>query len=62
MPYPQNLETALLVEAEVRKGGAVPATIAVIAGVPYVGECAWRRSLLSYIISDRPLGHCTDRC
>lgn len=32
MPYPQNYETALAVEAEVRKHGAVPATIAVIGG------------------------------
>ena len=37
MPYPQNLETALEVEAAVRSGGAVPATIAVIAGVCCVG-------------------------
>lgn len=32
MPWPQNLETALRVEAEVRAHGAVPATIAVIEG------------------------------
>lgn len=32
MPYPRNVETALRVEAEVRAAGAVPATIAVIAG------------------------------
>jgi pseudouridine-5'-phosphate glycosidase len=32
MAYPQNLETALAVEAIVRAGGAVPATIAVIGG------------------------------
>ncbi|MFM9843665.1 MAG: pseudouridine-5'-phosphate glycosidase [Dongiaceae bacterium] len=32
MAYPQNLETALVVEAIVREGGAVPATIAVIGG------------------------------
>jgi len=37
MPYPQNLETALAVEAIIRKGGAVPATIAIIAGRPCVG-------------------------
>jgi pseudouridine-5'-phosphate glycosidase len=37
MPYPQNVETALLVEEEVRKYGAVPATIAIINGVPTVG-------------------------
>lgn len=32
MPYPQNAETALAVEAAVRDGGAVPATIAVLGG------------------------------
>jgi len=37
MPWPDNLETALAVEAEVRKGGGVPATVAVLGGVPTVG-------------------------
>ena len=37
MPYPQNVETALRVEEEVKKSGAVPATIAIIDGVPTVG-------------------------
>lgn len=32
MPYPQNVQTALAVEAEVRQGGAVPATIAILGG------------------------------
>jgi len=32
MPYPQNVATALQVEAEVRKHGAVPATIAIVNG------------------------------
>ncbi len=32
MPYPQNVETALKVEAIIRENGAVPATIAVIGG------------------------------
>ncbi|MEM1340889.1 MAG: pseudouridine-5'-phosphate glycosidase [Pseudomonadota bacterium] len=37
MPYPQNLETARAVEEEVRAQGAVPATIAVLRGVPHIG-------------------------
>ena len=37
MPYPQNVETARLVEAEVRANGAAPATIAVIEGVLCIG-------------------------
>ena len=30
MPYPQNVETARQVEADIRAAGAVPATIAMI--------------------------------
>ena len=37
MPYPQNVETARRVEAEVRAAGAVPATIAVMEGRIHVG-------------------------
>lgn len=37
MPYPRNLETARAVEDEVRKEGAVPATIAVQGGRILVG-------------------------
>ncbi len=37
MPYPQNLETALMVEKTVRENGAVPATIAIIDGIIRVG-------------------------
>ena len=37
MPYPSNLETARLVEDEVRRAGAVPATIAVIEGQIRIG-------------------------
>lgn len=37
MPYPQNVDTARRVEEEVRKCGAVPATIAVINGELCIG-------------------------
>jgi len=37
MPYPQNLETARLVEADIRTSGAVPATIAVLDGQIHIG-------------------------
>lgn len=37
MPYPQNVETAILVEEEVRQQGAIPATIAIIQGRLIVG-------------------------
>lgn len=37
MPFPQNVETARRVEAEVRAHGAVPATIAIMAGRIHIG-------------------------
>lgn len=37
MPYPDNVKTALTVEKTVKENGAVPATIAIIKGVPTVG-------------------------
>ena len=37
MPYPQNVETARLVEAEVRAQGAVPATIAIMDRRIHIG-------------------------
>lgn len=37
MPFPQNVETARLVEDDVRAAGAVPATIAVLDGKLHVG-------------------------
>jgi pseudouridylate synthase len=48
MPYPENLTTARSLESQVRNGGAVPATIAVIGGVLCVGlsdaELEWLAS------------------
>ena len=40
MPYPQNVETAKLVEKTVRENGAVPATIAILNGKMCVGISA----------------------
>ncbi len=37
MPYPRNLETAILLENEIRLHGATPATIAVIGGKIKIG-------------------------
>ncbi len=37
LPYPQNIETAFKLEAVIRAGGAVPATIAVFDGEFFVG-------------------------
>ena len=37
MPFPQNVETAMLVETTIRQAGAVPATIAVMGGAVHIG-------------------------
>lgn len=37
MPYPQNFETAKELEVIVKENGAVPATIAILDGVPCIG-------------------------
>lgn len=37
MPFPQNVETAQRVEAELRRHGAVPATIALMSGQIHIG-------------------------
>jgi pseudouridine-5'-phosphate glycosidase len=37
MPYPQNIEVAAQVEADIRAAGAVPATIAVLDGRLHIG-------------------------
>lgn len=61
MPYPQNVETALRVEKEVRDNGAIPATIAIINGVPTVGcskeeiECLGKAGLSATKVSRRDI-------
>ena len=37
MPYPRNVQTAMLVEKTVRDNGAVPATIGIIDGEITIG-------------------------
>ena len=37
MPYPQNLETARMIEDEIRDAGVIPATIAVLDGCIHIG-------------------------
>ncbi len=48
MPWPQNVETALRVEAAVRESGAVPATIAIIGGRLKAGLSAGDIDFLGY--------------
>ena len=51
MLYPKNLQTAMEVEAIVRDNGAIPATIAILDGVPHVGQLS---------ASSRASSTCTD--
>ncbi len=73
MPWPQNYETALAVEDEVRKAGAIPATIAVFEGRIHVGldksQIEWlakaenvmklSRADLAFALSEKRIGSTT---
>src|ERR1039458_515959 len=73
MPYPENLETARSLESQVRAGGAVQATIAVIGGVICAGlsdtELEWlataknvlklSRNDLPYALATKKIGATT---
>ncbi|MEP7165407.1 MAG: pseudouridine-5'-phosphate glycosidase [Ferruginibacter sp.] len=73
MPWPKNVETALSVEAAVRKEGAIPATIAIKDGKCFVGlsedeveyfgkeKNVWKVSLrdMPYVISKKLPGATT---
>ncbi|MDX1417159.1 MAG: pseudouridine-5'-phosphate glycosidase, partial [Candidatus Promineifilaceae bacterium] len=37
LPYPQNVETAVMMETAVRESGAIPATIGIIGGQIIIG-------------------------
>jgi pseudouridylate synthase len=52
LPRPQNLETALRLEQAVRDAGAVPATIAVLAGRVRIGL---DRAALEYVANHQPV-------
>jgi pseudouridylate synthase len=47
LPYPNSVETALAMEAAIRAGGAVPATIAILSGQIHVGLSADQIDLLA---------------
>src|SRR5260370_38886741 len=73
MPHPENLETARSLESQVRAGGAIPATIAVMGGVICAGlsdtELEWlataknvlklSRNDLPYALATRRIGATT---
>lgn len=53
MPYPRNLEVARAVEEVVKSVGAVPATIAIINGVPKIGINSEEMELLGAAPGDK---------
>ncbi|MEU1624444.1 pseudouridine-5'-phosphate glycosidase [Streptomyces sp. NPDC020096] len=57
LPRPRNLRVAGELEAIVRAGGAVPATIAVLDGVPHVGLDAAQLERVANDAAMRKLGH-----
>lgn len=73
MPYPENVQTALGIEAIVRNHGAIPATIAIMEGKCHVGlsgaqienlgkaKDVWKVSLrdIPYVISKKLVGATT---
>ena len=67
MPYPKNVETALLVEQTIRDNGAVPATIAVIGGAldclypPENKGLADEIAAHGAVISEFPMGRAPNR-
>lgn len=73
MPYPKNVETAMAVEAVIRKNGAIPATLAILNGRCHVGlssdeieqfgkaDNVWKVSLrdMPYVVSKKLMGATT---
>jgi pseudouridine-5'-phosphate glycosidase len=57
LPRPRNLRVATELEALVRDGGAVPATIAVLDGVPHVGLDSAQLERVASDTALRKLGH-----
>jgi len=64
MPYPQNVETALAVEHEIRKVGAIPVTIGILDGKLKIGmtpdeiETFGKRQHEIMKVSRRDIGYC----
>jgi pseudouridine-5'-phosphate glycosidase len=61
LPYPDNVQTALMMEAAVREGGAVPATIAIIQGQLFVGLTAEQVEYLGRPQPGRVVRKCSRR-
>lgn len=61
LPYPQNVETALLMETAVRDGGALPATIGIIGGEIIVGLSQEQMDYLGRLAGKDSVRKCSRR-
>lgn len=61
LPYPQNVETAVLMESAVREGGAVPATIGIIGGEVVVGLSSGEMEMLGKRVGQDSIRKCSRR-
>jgi pseudouridine-5'-phosphate glycosidase len=61
LPYPHNVETAVGMEAAVRNGGALPATIGIIGGEIIVGLSAERIEYLGRQVGKHTVRKCSRR-
>src|SRR5687768_16932273 len=61
LPYPDNVQTALMMEAAVRDGGATPATIAIVQGQLFVGLAAEQVEYLGRPQPGRVVRKCSRR-
>jgi pseudouridine-5'-phosphate glycosidase len=61
LPYPQNVETAVLMETAVREGGALPATIGIIGGEIIVGLSEKQMDYLGKLAGGDSVRKCSRR-
>jgi pseudouridine-5'-phosphate glycosidase len=61
LPYPQNVETAVLMETAVRLGGAIPATIGIIQGQIIIGLSAEQMDYLGRQAGQDTVRKCSRR-
>ncbi len=61
LPYPQNVETAVMMETAVREGGATPATIGIIGGRIIVGLSAEQMTYLGRQAGQESVRKCSRR-
>jgi len=61
LPYPQNVETAVMMETAVREGGAIPATMGIIQGKIIIGLTAEQMDYLGRQAGQDTVRKCSRR-